>query len=332
MPISLMFSGKNEKNMSASKDPQDLIVYVPDETDIDNHIESFVKWFNQRKRANKEFWLLDITHLDLIKQTTNDKLQNLKLDLDDDLFWFSYSKRGIELYEVYRIHDDFDIKVMPYGFWTMENGMSLPPKGKWIRRRDMEGAKIKVVTELQKPYITEMIPTSSGMFEVKGMYAETFFALQSIMNFTFDGVTKPPDGQWGAKKSDGTWTGMVRELQDQRTDIAITAFAVSRARATVVDFSETITESYSALFIKNPAGTFNYLAFAEPLKYMSWLFVGLFCFLAPPFLFITTRFGNEPMKDEFTWAKSQTFVLSSLTLRGWSVTPDNVSSRCVFIV
>ena len=34
---------------------------------------------------------------------------------------------------------------------------------------------------------------------------------------------------------------------------APTAFAVSVARSNVVTFSETITKSYSALFIKNPS-------------------------------------------------------------------------------
>ena len=113
---------------------------------------------------------------------------------------------------------------------------------------------------------------------------------------------------------------------------ATTAFAVSVARSNVVTFSETITESYSALFIKNPSGTFNFKAYVDPLKYMSWIFVGLFCIIAPTLLFATSRFGHESMKDEFTWWKSQIFVLSALTLRGWSVSPNQNSSRCAFIV
>ena len=113
---------------------------------------------------------------------------------------------------------------------------------------------------------------------------------------------------------------------------ATTAFAVSVARSNVVTFSETITESYSALFIKNPSGTFNFKAYVDPLKYMSWIFVGLFCIIAPTLLFATSRFGHESMKDEFTWWKSQIFVFSALTLRGWSVSPNQNSSRCAFIV
>ena len=64
-----------------------------------------------------------------------------------------------------------------------------------------------------------MIPTGNpGEFEFKGMYTELFFALQYVLNFTFV-LTKPPDGQWGALQSDGTWTGAIRELQDEKADI-----------------------------------------------------------------------------------------------------------------
>ena len=205
-----------------SNNSQELIVFVPDESDSEGCIKKFIECFNQRKRNNKEYWLLDISSLSTIKKEIKDTLNNLKLDLDDDLFWFEYSSQGIELYEVYRIHVDFDITVNSFGSWSIDKGLTSPIYGKWIRRKNMQGAKLKVMTTLSPPYITEMIPTGSpGEFEMKGMYAEVFFALQYILNFTFV-LTQPPDGQWGALQSDGTWTGMIRELQDERTDIGNT--------------------------------------------------------------------------------------------------------------
>ena len=40
------------------------------------------------------------------------------------------------------------------------------------------------------------------------------------MNFTYT-VTKPPDGQFGSRMKNNTWTGMVRMLQNQEVDIGI---------------------------------------------------------------------------------------------------------------
>ena len=40
------------------------------------------------------------------------------------------------------------------------------------------------------------------------------------MNFTY-AVTEPPDGQWGAIRPDGTWTGMVGMLQEKKVDLCM---------------------------------------------------------------------------------------------------------------
>ena len=140
-----------------SNNPRDLVIFVPDESNIDSHIETFIELFDQRERTNKEYWLLDITSLSALKAETKDRLDNLKLDFDDDLYWFEYSNKGIELYEVYRIHEDFDITVKPYGSWSNDTGLTLPVYNKWVRHKDMQGATLKVMLKEYPPYINEMI-------------------------------------------------------------------------------------------------------------------------------------------------------------------------------
>ena len=45
------------------------------------------------------------------------------------------------------------------------------------------------------------------------------------------------------------------------------------------------------------------------------------------------RYGiYESSDQEFTWGKSIIFVLSALTMRGWSVVPDKMSGRVAFAV
>ena len=38
------------------------------------------------------------------------------------------------------------------------------------------------------------------------------------MNFTYV-LKKPPDGQWGVKKYDGSWSGMIGELLLENADV-----------------------------------------------------------------------------------------------------------------
>ena len=57
----------------------------------------------------------------------------------------------------------------------------------------------------------------------------------------------------------------------------------------MITFAQPITQIYHSLFIKNPQGTFNFKSYVEPMQYMSWIFIGLFLLITPPFLYITTQ-------------------------------------------
>ena len=108
------------------------------------------------------------------------------------------------------------------------------------------------------------------------------------MNFTYT-VIKPPDGQYGTIQSDGTWNGMVKLLANQDIDIATTTFVVTQQRSTVISFASPIFDAYFSLFIRNPAESFNIMAYIEPMDWLVW--VGMFVFLAtvPPLLFLVIR-------------------------------------------
>ena len=60
MPTSFTFI-KEGQNVNTSMNSQDLIVFVPDESDTEGCIKKIIQWFNQRKRTDKQYWLIDIT-------------------------------------------------------------------------------------------------------------------------------------------------------------------------------------------------------------------------------------------------------------------------------
>jgi ionotropic kainate glutamate receptor 5 len=108
------------------------------------------------------------------------------------------------------------------------------------------------------------------------------------MNFTYT-LTKPPDGNWGAIQPDGSWNGMVNLLAKQDIDIAATSFTITHERSAVITFATPLTQVYYSLFIKNPADTFNYMAYIEPMHWLSWIGILILIFFAPPLLCLTTR-------------------------------------------
>ena len=140
------------------------------------------------------------------------------------------------------------------------------------------------------------------------------------MNFTYT-LIKPPDGQWGTLQPDGTWSGMVNLLANQDIDIAATLFAVTKERSTVVAFTDTISESYHSLFIKNPAETFNLMAYIEPMHSLTW--IGLFVLLAtvPPLLYLAARYLTNLNFNIFSEEK---------TVQNATLLHRNIIVKCIF--
>ena len=108
------------------------------------------------------------------------------------------------------------------------------------------------------------------------------------MNFSYT-LTMPPDGAWGAIQPDGSWNGMVNLLAKQDVDMGITPFTITHERSAVMTFSTPLTQIYHSLFIKNPAETFNYLAYIEPMHWLSWVGIFLLIVTVPQILFLTAR-------------------------------------------
>ena len=54
----------------------------------------------------------------------------------------------------------------------------------------------------------------------RGIFVEVFNEVTRLLNISYTTIV-PPDGEWGALKDDGTWSGMVGQLHTKRVDIGI---------------------------------------------------------------------------------------------------------------
>ena len=110
------------------------------------------------------------------------------------------------------------------------------------------------------------------------------------MNFTYT-LFSPEDGEWGAPKDNGHWSGMVGMLESGEVDIAVTDLTYTVPRTAVLTFVTPLELSYHTLFIKNPSESYNFLAYVDPLQWMSWTFIGVYVLIIPLFLGLTTRYN-----------------------------------------
>ena len=74
---------------------------------------------------------------------------------------------------------------------------------------------------------------------------------EKTLNFTTE-ISQPPDMQWGSSNGDGTWNGMVGGLLENRSQIILASLYKTVKSAYVIDFSSTIAESRTRMFIKYP--------------------------------------------------------------------------------
>ena len=116
-------------------------MYVLDDGNLEDSLNQFIDIYNQRSRTNNEFWLLDVSAFPSNEDLRN-KLNNLTLDLDDDLFLYkiklSQTDYDIEIFEFYEIHPSKPRKLMPFGAWSKLQGLNLTTAGKWTRRANLE--------------------------------------------------------------------------------------------------------------------------------------------------------------------------------------------------
>ena len=68
------------------------------------------------------------------------------------------------------------------------------------------------------PYVGLRQSDSDQIILDRGIFAEVFNELTKLLNFSYTTIV-PPDGEWGALKDDGTWSGMVGQLLTKSVDM-----------------------------------------------------------------------------------------------------------------
>ena len=82
-------------------------------------------------------------------------------------------------------------------------------------------------------------------------------------------------------------------LKNNEIDIGAADFTVTSERSQIVDFLPVLIESFIQVFIPNPTGRQNWMAFIEPVTWQAWLGVLAFLVIAPPIICCVFYYGNK---------------------------------------
>ena len=103
--------------------------------DDDQSLTYFTDCSNQRKRYNKEPWIL------YSRSMPNDLIPSLNeatLDLDDEIYLASAQNNETYLTEIYKIGPDSNIDFNDVGVWSEIDNINFTTNPKWYRRGDLK--------------------------------------------------------------------------------------------------------------------------------------------------------------------------------------------------
>ncbi|CAG7826150.1 unnamed protein product, partial [Allacma fusca] len=233
--------------------------------------------------------------------------------------------------------------LQPVGRWSPSTGLSVHDHDAFSSG-DCPNVTLRVTTVLEKPYVmlkSDVNLTGNSRYE--GFCIDLLKDVATLVGFQYT-IEIVADGKYGVEDPHTKqWNGIVRELIDGKSDLAVGSMTINSAREKVIDFTKPFRNlGISILFKlpkKPPARLFSFL---NPLSAEIWAYVAgayvLVCFT----LFVVARFtpnewlapppcaGDEGvLENQFSFPNSVWFITGTFLRQGSGLNPKATSTRLV---
>ena len=241
--------------------------------------------------------------------------------IEDDDIYEKYSIRGIIVFK----------KVS-----TLKTEKPLFIYNKKLERRsDLQGVELTVTALSHERNIENLVYGPYGTAKVEGFLGDLFMTMQKRMNFTFS-LRRPDDNKWGGKEEGRKygWNGMVGDIAEGKADFGIGPFTSTPQRNEVVRFSiGNLDVAKTFFFRRSKSDVLNFTLFIAPFTLTTWLAILFLILCVSSILSLIVHMVKDKESAYFNLIRSLVFSFSGVTfVRRWSVTPESVSARIVFII
>ncbi|XP_026318746.1 glutamate receptor ionotropic, kainate 2 isoform X3 [Hyposmocoma kahamanoa] len=201
----------------------------------------------------------------------------------------------------------------------------------------LQNKTLIVTTILSAPYCMrkEASEKLTGNAQFEGYAIDLIHEISKILGFNYT-FKLAPDGRYGSfHRETKEWDGMIRELLEQRADLAIADLTITYDREQVVDFTMPFMNlGISVLYrkpIKQPPNLFSFLS---PLSLDVWIYMATAYLGVSVLLFILARFtpyewhqthtpDGEKMENIFSLANCLWFAIGSLMQQSCDFLPKD---------
>ncbi|MPC14312.1 Glutamate receptor U1 [Portunus trituberculatus] len=122
---------------------------------------------------------------------------------------------------------------------------------------------------------------------------------------------RPPDGSWGVKRLDGTFTGMVGQVYKKEADVGLGPFALNAPRLEAVDFLWPISLMPVKVFAGLGSVEVDPWGFVLPFGMRVWVaLLALLFLLSFGSCFLSSKLSEEDFSDEGKPAKDNKTIIN----------------------
>nr|QGW50657.1 ionotropic receptor 15 [Propsilocerus akamusi] len=287
------------------------------------------------------------------------KLANLSCDIEqpwnDGLSLFNYldsvSIDGltgkIEFNEGKRVNFKLDLlklkreQLQKVGVWRPSEGINITDMTAFYETNNTK-ITLTVMTREEKPYLMLKEGNFTGNDRFEGFCIDLLKSIAHQVGFQYS-IRLVPDNMYGVYDIETkSWNGIVRELIERRSDLAVASMTINYARESVIDFSKPFMNLGIGILFKVPTSQPTRLfSFMNPLAIEIWLYVLAAYLLVSFTLFVMARFSpyewaknfchqeSDVIENQFSVSNSFWFITGVFLRQSSGLNPKATSTRIV---
>ncbi|XP_071539261.1 ionotropic receptor 21a-like [Panulirus ornatus] len=180
----------------------------------------------------------------------------------------------------------------------------------WYRRRftsqldlfvdklsDLRGAVVKVSTFMYEPVIFLRRAENGTVVSRYGIDIEVVTAIARVLNITLEFKETPKGETWGEKLENGSWFGLMGQLQRNEVEIGLANLFVSSHWLEVLDLTAPYAHEITCFMTRVEPPLPHWQALAYPFHKWTWLAVLVGLIVSGPLLYLlawcSSRCGGE---------------------------------------
>lgn len=215
------------------------------------------------------------------------------------------------------------------GYWTKKNGLKLP-KLKTVKPflNANKTELLTVITILEQPYVMKHTDRNGNHFLI-GFCIDLLKLVAAKCKFQYK-IILVPDGKYGViDLESGEWNGIVKQLINQKADIAVGSMTINYARESVIDFTKPFMNLGISILFKIPSvETTKLFSFMNPLAMDVWLYIMAAYVIVSLTLYVVAHFSPAE-NARFNITNSFWFAIGTLMQQGNDLNPIANSTRIV---